>query len=167
MLTMQDLSIPMVAAVQGLVTGGSLGLVLAADIVLVSPKASFIPYYSEVGFSPDGGWTAWLPEIIGSTRAADVLMNNLTITADQAVAWGLANRLVPHESLRKTALETANTLSARPPGSLKRIKTLLKPESLEEKLEEERTNFVAQIDNPTTRETMLAFLGSINAKSEE
>ena len=59
MLAMQDLPLPIVAAVQGPVSGGSLGLVLAADMVLVSGRASFTPYYSQVGFSPDGGWTAW------------------------------------------------------------------------------------------------------------
>jgi 2-(1,2-epoxy-1,2-dihydrophenyl)acetyl-CoA isomerase len=163
MLAMQALPMPIVTAVQGRVTGGSLGLVLAADLVLVSPEASFTPYYREVGFSPDGGWTAWLPAIIGPTRASAVLLNNLTITAEQAVAWGMANRLVPHQNLESEAAATALQLSKGHSGSLKRIKTLLTPDGLAEALEREKKNFVTQIDTPETRASMLAFLSSMKA----
>ncbi|HEY5776542.1 MAG TPA: enoyl-CoA hydratase/isomerase family protein, partial [Xanthomonadales bacterium] len=54
-----------VCSVHGQVTGGSLGLLLAADHVIMRRGASITPYYSVVGFSPDGGWTALLPDIIG------------------------------------------------------------------------------------------------------
>jgi 2-(1,2-epoxy-1,2-dihydrophenyl)acetyl-CoA isomerase len=57
---LMNLSVPVIAAVHSIVTGGSLGLVLAADIIIVTPNTSFTPYYAEVGFSPDGGWTAIL-----------------------------------------------------------------------------------------------------------
>jgi enoyl-CoA hydratase/carnithine racemase len=163
MLAMQALPLPIVVAVQGLVTGGSLGLVLAADLVLVSPQASFIPFYSEVGFSPDGGWTTWLPAVIGRTRAADILLNNLTIPAEDAVRWGLVNRLVPPEALAEEAEAAALALSRRPPGSLKRIKALLSPDRLKEALALEQKNFVAQIDTPETRARMLEFLSSMKA----
>src|SRR5512137_29444 len=82
------LPVPIIAAVHGIVTGGSLGLTLAADIVLVAPEASFTPFYSVVGFSPDGGWTAMLPLLIGQKRASEILMLNRTILAEQAVQWG-------------------------------------------------------------------------------
>ena len=97
-LALVELPMPVVAAVHGIVTGGSLGLVLGCDVVLVAPEASFTPYYSVVGFSPDGGWTAMLPGIIGPQRSAEVLLRNLTISAQQAVNWGLASRLVPADT---------------------------------------------------------------------
>ncbi len=79
---------PTIAVVNGAVTGGSIGLVLACDLVIVSPQASFTPYYNVVGFSPDGGWTALLPSVIGTARTAEALLTNATITAQQAVEWG-------------------------------------------------------------------------------
>jgi len=72
-----DCRAPVIVAVDGQVTGGALGLVLAADVVLVTERATFQPYYVDVGFSPDGGWTALLPGIIGQKRASAVQLLNL------------------------------------------------------------------------------------------
>jgi 2-(1,2-epoxy-1,2-dihydrophenyl)acetyl-CoA isomerase len=80
-LALVELPLPVVAAVHGLVTGGSLGLVPGCDVVLVAPQASFTPYYSVVSFSPDGGWTAMLPSSIGPKRVAEVLLRNQTTSA--------------------------------------------------------------------------------------
>jgi len=157
-LAMVNLPIPIVAAVHGLVTGGSLGLVLASDIVLASPKASFTPYYSVVGFSPDGGWTALLPEIVGLKRTAEILMTNSTIIAEQAVAWGLANYLVTGEEIRAQALNIAQDIATKQPGSIRRTKCLLYPADLSERLETERRNFVEQIKTPETQKSLIAFL---------
>ena len=68
-LDLLSLPLPTVAAVHGMVTGGSVGLVLACDIVVAGPRASFAPWYTRVGYSPDGGWTALMPERIGRARA--------------------------------------------------------------------------------------------------
>ena len=106
-LALIDLPVPVVACVHGPVTGGSLGLVLAADLILVAPEASFTPYYSVIGPSPDGGWTAMLPAVIGEKRAAAVLMLNETISAEQAVAWGMAQRIVPGDVIRDEAQRVA------------------------------------------------------------
>jgi 2-(1,2-epoxy-1,2-dihydrophenyl)acetyl-CoA isomerase len=157
-LTMVDLRLPIVAAVHGQVTGGSMGLVLASDLVLIAPTASFTPYYSEVGFSPDGGWTAWLPEIIGVKRTIQILMLNETINADQALSWGLAHRLVPADQIQAEALKTAHQVAAKPPGSIQPTKRLLHPVDLANHLEAERRHFTAQIGKNETQKCMKAFL---------
>jgi 2-(1,2-epoxy-1,2-dihydrophenyl)acetyl-CoA isomerase len=157
-LALVELPVPVVAAVHGLVTGGSLGLVLGCDVVLVAPEASFTPYYSVVGFSPDGGWTAMLPGIIGPKRAAEVLLRNLSITAEQAVAWGLASRVVPAESIRAEALAVAQDLAAKKPGSLRHSKRLLTGSDLGARLEAERARFVEQIVAEEARQGIVAFL---------
>jgi 2-(1,2-epoxy-1,2-dihydrophenyl)acetyl-CoA isomerase len=157
-LGMVDLPVPVVAAVHGIVTGGSLGLVLASDIVLVTSEVSFTPYYNMVGFSPDGGWTAWLPQIIGPKRTAQILMQNATISAEQAVAWGLANHLVPREETRTQALETAQDIAAKQFGSIRQTKRLLYPADLAERLETERRHFIEQIKTQETEKSMIAFL---------
>ena len=63
-MAMIDCEKPIVTAVHGMVTGGSIGLVLASDIVLLSAKATFTPYCAAVGYSLDGGWIALLTEVI-------------------------------------------------------------------------------------------------------
>jgi 2-(1,2-epoxy-1,2-dihydrophenyl)acetyl-CoA isomerase len=159
-LTLAGLPIPVVAAVQGPVTGGSLGLVLAADLVLVTPEASFTPYYATVGFSPDGGWTAMLPAVIGPRRAAAALLLDQTISAEQAVAWGLAERCVPAEDLRAAAQAAAGRLAALTPGSLRRARRLLRGDesALACRLEAEREQFLAQVVTPEARQALAQFL---------
>ncbi len=160
-LALLDLPAPMVAAVQGPVTGGSLGLVLAADIVLVSPEAAFTPYYSAVGFSPDGGWTALLPAVIGKRRAAEVLYCNHTIDARMAVNWGLASRLVPRGTLGEKALQVCRQISRGHPGSQIRTRALLRFDDLNTRLGSELDQFVAQIGEPDTQERMMSFLAGM------
>ncbi|MCB9135878.1 MAG: enoyl-CoA hydratase/isomerase family protein [Anaerolineales bacterium] len=159
-LTMLDFPVPILTAVHGIVTGGSLGFVLASDVVLVSEKASFTPYYSVVGFSPDGGWTALLPHFIGLRRTSEILLNNETITAEQAVAWGLANRLVPAEHLATETLALAHTIATHKPLSLQATKQNLRSHlgDLETHLNTERERFVQTIMQPETQEGMLRFL---------
>jgi enoyl-CoA hydratase/carnithine racemase len=159
-LAMVELPVPIVAAVHGIVTGGSLGLVLGSDVVLVAPGASFTPYYSVVGFGPDGGWTAMLPAIIGLKRAAEVLLRNLTITAEQAVAWGLASRVVPIERIRGEALAVAQDLGAKKPGSIQHTKRLLNLDygDLAAQLQAERVRFVEQIGTEEARQGIASFM---------
>lgn len=124
-LALIDLPVPVVTAVHGIVTGGSLGFVLGSDIVLVAPEGSFTPYYSVVGPSPDGGWGTLLPLLIGPRRAAEVLYLNRTIDAETAVAWGLANRIVPADDIHEEALQTAQAIAQKVPGSVRHTRRLL------------------------------------------
>lgn len=156
-VAMIELPQPIVGAVHGIVTGGSLGLVLACDVVLLAPQASFTPYYSVVGFSPDGGWTAILPDVIGTQRAARVLMRNETINAEQAIVWGMASAIVPAEKIRDEARVVANDLAAKKPGSIARTKKLLWRD-VSARLEAERREFVQQIVTPEAQQGMAEFL---------
>jgi enoyl-CoA hydratase/carnithine racemase len=143
-----------------MLNGGSMGLVLASDIILVSPNASFTPYYSVVGFSPDGGWTMILPKIIGQKRTAEILMLNETITAENAVNWGLANRLVQKEKLQEEALKMAERLIQNKTGSIARAKHLLWYDinQLERLLEKERQQFIEQIQTEEALEGLQDFV---------
>ena len=164
-LSLIYLPVPIIAAVNGIVTGGSIGIVLACDIVLVSEKASFTPYYSVVGVSPDGGWTALLPSIIGRPRAASVIMLNETIAARQALDWGIACRLVPADQIQKAAIETAETVVGNKPGSIFHTKKLLNldRQSIESGLEAEREHFVQHIVTLEGKEAFVSFLKDLHA----
>ena len=125
LLAMIDLPQPVVVAVPGIVTGGSLGLVLAADIVLLAPQAAFKAHYVSAGFGPDGGWTALLPRLVGARRAAGALLLNRTLRAEEALDWGLANEIVPADELAARAGAIAQRLASTPTGTLRAAKRLL------------------------------------------
>lgn len=151
---------PTIAVVNGIVTGGSIGLVLACDLVIVSPQATFAPYYNVVGFSPDGGWTALLPTVIGATRTAEALLTNATLSAQQAVAWGLANRVVEGDRLRDEAQVMARHIAALKIGSLQRSIQLLRDHkrSALPKLANELQQFVEQIVTEEAQTGIAEFL---------
>lgn len=151
---------PTIAAVNGLVTGGSIGLVLAADMVLVTPNASFTPYYNVVGFSPDGGWTALLPSVIGYAKAAESLLTNATISAQQAVEWGLANRAVEADRVYDEARAAAEMIVTMKTSSVRRSIQLLREHKLAAvpKLQAELNQFIEQIGSEEAQQGMREFL---------
>ncbi|MGA9597515.1 MAG: enoyl-CoA hydratase/isomerase family protein [Acidimicrobiia bacterium] len=161
MLAMMRLPQPIVTAVHGIVTGGSLGLLLASDVVLVSPGVTITPWYSEVGFSPDGGWTALLPDLIGEKRTALILLRNESITAEETVDWGLASDVLPAETIRDRAVTLASEIAAMKQGSTASIKRLLSRDVdvIAARLEDERSAFVQQFLTAEARAGMAAFLG--------
>lgn len=80
---------PVVAAVQGAVAGGGLGLMLSADYVVASADAKFVSRYANIGLTPDLGVSTLLPAAIGQRRALQLLLQDRTLTAVEAIAWGL------------------------------------------------------------------------------
>lgn len=161
-LALLDLPIPVIGRVHGPVTGGALGLVLACDLVAVTPAAFFQPYYVDVGFSPDGGWSALLPERIGAARARVVQLLNRRISAAEAVEWGIATTLVEPGELDSTIALWLETLGAKVASALGCTKArLLPPErraAYAAGLEAERRSFVAQITGAAAHEGMARFL---------
>lgn len=154
-----DCRLPVLAVVNGQVTGGALGFVLAADIVLVTDRASFTPYYVEAGFSPDGGWTAMLPDLIGRTRATTVQLLNQTITARQALDWGLATAYAEHAELDRAVKELSEQLLGKKPGSVGSTRRLMRPADLESRLARERERFVEQVVTGEAMAGIKAWLG--------
>jgi 2-(1,2-epoxy-1,2-dihydrophenyl)acetyl-CoA isomerase len=155
-----DCPLPVIAAVDGQVTGGSLGLVLAADIVLVTERATFRPYYTEVGLSPDGGWAVLLPDIIGRKRASAVQLLNQKITADQALDWGLATAYANSEDLDDALEELSLQLRGKHMGSIHQTRRLLRPDELGKRLDDEKQRFLAQIETPEAIAGIRRFLGT-------
>lgn len=151
---------PVVAAVHGVVTGGSIGLVLAADLVYLAPEAAFKAHYATAGFGPDGGWTALVGRLAGPRRAASALLLNRTIRPDEAVAWGLASEVVAAERLQETANAAAHKIAAYPVGTMRAAKVLLRRDrgSLAADLEAERERFLELIATPQAKAGVDDFL---------
>ncbi len=90
---LRSLPVPVVAGVQGPAAGAGLGLVLAADVVVASDRASFLAAYGAVGLSPDCGVSALLPAVVGPRRAALILLTGLRLDAATALEWGLVGQV--------------------------------------------------------------------------
>ncbi len=146
-LALIDLPQIVVAAVHGHVTGGSIGLVLASDLVVMAETAVFKAHYVSAGFAPDGGWTAMLPRRIGASRVAACLYANRAIRAEEALALGLAYEICPGAAVRSTAQALAGRIAAAPAGTLLSAKRLLAADrpAVAAGLEAERVAFVAQV----------------------
>ena len=159
-LALIDLPQPVVAAVHGIVTGGSIGLVLAADLVFLAPEAVFKAHYATAGFGPDGGWTALVGRLAGIHRAAAALLLNRSVRAEEAVAWGLANEVVAAGALPSTVAAAARRLAAYPAGTLRAAKRLLWGDRarLAADLEAERRHFLELIAQPAAIQGVDAFL---------
>src|SRR5579862_205371 len=98
---------PIVAAVQGAAVGAGLGLALAADFRVAAPEARFAANFVKLGFHPGFGVSLTLPRLIGPQKAALMCLTARRIKADEALAWGLVDAVVPTESLREAALSLA------------------------------------------------------------
>jgi 2-(1,2-epoxy-1,2-dihydrophenyl)acetyl-CoA isomerase len=160
-LAMLRLPQPIVVAVHGMVSGGSLGLVLGGDVVLMAPDATITPWYTAVGFSPDGGWTALLPDVIGPKRTARILYTNESIGAEAALQWGLATEIVPGDEVDERAAAVALELAEMKPAAVGSARRLLHRDldGVAARLEDEKDAFVRQILTSEAQKGMAAFLG--------
>ena len=148
-----------VCAVQGQVTGGSLGLLLAADHVIMCRGKTITPYYSVVGFSPDGGWTAILPDIIGRQQTMHWLASNTSNDADTCLALGLVHQVVETDC-DTAALAWAETVADKHVGSIASSRKLLNSDigHLGLRLEAERKSFISQVQTQQTLDGIDSFL---------
>ncbi len=94
---------PVVAAVQGAAIGGGLGVAMMADFRVASPDARFAANFSRLGFHQGFGLSVTLPGVVGQQRALDLLYTGRRVNGEEAAAMGLADRLVPAESLNEEA----------------------------------------------------------------
>ena len=113
-LKIRQLAKPVLAAVNGPVAGAAMGIVLACDLRIAAENARFVVGFSGIGLAPDSGVSLFLPALIGLGRAAEYTYTNQPISAEQALAWGLVNRVSSAEALPAAALAWAVELSQGP-----------------------------------------------------
>ncbi|MGW4596109.1 2-cyclohexenylcarbonyl CoA isomerase [Streptomyces sp. NPDC004457] len=131
---------PVVAAVNGVAAGAGFGFALAADYRLVADSASFNTSFAGVALTADSGISWTLPRVIGPSRAADLLLFPRSISADDALELGIANRVVPLAELRAEAGKVARALASGPTVAYAAIKEAVAfglTHSLAETLEKE------------------------------
>ncbi|MFM2280458.1 MAG: hypothetical protein RLZZ444_2689 [Pseudomonadota bacterium] len=161
-LSLLAFPVPVIARIQGGVTGGAAGLMLAADLVALDHQAFIQPYYSMVGFAPDGGWTALLPERIGPARAASIQFLNRRIAAEEARSLGLADRIGPVEALDGIVDEWLASIASKSRLSLMATRKLIwderRLETVRDRLAAEKQAFLDLIGRQETKEGMRRFL---------
>ncbi len=116
---------PVIACINGTAAGGGLSLALACDLRIASEDARLTMAYSGIGLAADGGSSYTLPRLVGSARAAELLLFSEPIDAHRALELGMVNRVVQAAELRSATAEWATRLARRPAGSLAEIKGLL------------------------------------------
>lgn len=113
-LQLRRLGKPIIAAINGAVAGAALGIALACDLRIAAEDTRFIVGFSGIGLAPDSAVSLILPQLIGLGRATEYTFTNQPITAEQALAWGLVNRVVPAKDLAAAASTWAEELARGP-----------------------------------------------------
>ncbi|MEJ0026606.1 MAG: enoyl-CoA hydratase/isomerase family protein [Rhizomicrobium sp.] len=122
---------PIVAAVQGAAVGAGLGLALVADFRVAAPEARFSANFVKLGFHPGFGITHTLPRIVGAQRAALMCLTGRRIKAEEALAWGLVDEVVPLDELRAAALRLAREIAEAAPLAVQATRATLRRELAE------------------------------------
>lgn len=134
------LNAPVVTAVHAMTAGGGVGVIAGSDFVLASPDAKFYAAFAAIGIANDSSSSYFLPRRMGPRRAAQFLLLNETMSAEEAAVVGLINRVVPAGSLAEEAMALARKLAQGPTIAYGEMKNLLLSslsETLETQLEHE------------------------------
>lgn len=121
-LAMRALAKPIIARVHGPAVGVGCNYALASDIIIASDQAKFGQVFVKIGLMPDGGSTFFLPRLVGYSRAFELMATGDIISASDALALGMINRVVRAEELDATVDGTAERLAAAAPIALAKIK---------------------------------------------
>jgi enoyl-CoA hydratase/carnithine racemase len=151
---------PVVAAVTGHAVGIGATLLLHCDLVYVAAKARLSMPFVKLGLVPEFAASLLLPQRAGYLRAAEALLLSQPIAAEEAVAMGLANMVVPDEQVVDVAREVAERFNALPPEGVRETKRLLRESQrrpVEDRILEEARLFGARLGGPEVREAVAAF----------
>ena len=124
-LVMQRMAKPVIAALNGAAAGAGLSIALAADVRLMAEGARLTTGYARRGLSPDGGMSWFLPRLVGSNRAADLLLTGRDFDAEEAQQIGLVAAVYPDARFREEVARYAADLAARAPIGVMNTKRLL------------------------------------------
>jgi 2-(1,2-epoxy-1,2-dihydrophenyl)acetyl-CoA isomerase len=113
---------PVVGGVNGVAVGAGLGLAMATDVRLVARSARLMAGYTRIGGSPDAGLTITLPQTMGYERAMRFMMENRTVTGEEAVALGMAGEVVDDDKFAERLEAYCQALCQWSPITLRLLK---------------------------------------------
>jgi 2-(1,2-epoxy-1,2-dihydrophenyl)acetyl-CoA isomerase len=140
-LTIHNLPMPVIAAVNGVAAGAGANIALACDIVVAARSASFVQAFCKLGLMPDSGGTWILPRLVGSARAMGLALLGNKLSADQAAAWGMIWQCVEDAEFAGTIDALARQFAVAPTRGLAATKEAIRrswQRSFAEQLDVER-----------------------------
>ena len=124
--TMQQITVPTIAAVNGHAIGAGCDLTMMCDIRIASEKAIFAESFMRVGLIPGDGGAWFLPRVIGMSRACEMSYTCDMIDATKADKWGMVSEVVAPDQLLDTAMAMAKRIAAHPPIGIRLAKKLIR-----------------------------------------
>ncbi len=152
---------PVIAAINGYALGGGCELALAADLRVAADDARLGQPEIQLGLIPGAGGTQRLPRLVGPARAKDIVFTGRMVGAEEALAIGLVDRVVPSADVYRTALELAARLATGPAYALRAAKEAIDrglEVDLDTGLELERVQFAALFATEDRTTGMTSFL---------
>ena len=152
---------PVIGAINGVAVGAGLSLALACDIRIAGASARFSAIFVKRGISPDTGVTWFLPRLVGSDRALEMLWTGRMVGAEEAVSLGLATEVVPDDQLRSRTAELASAIAHGPSIAIEISKRLVRDSEgsdLVTQIEQEEFLQAATRGTEDAKEGRLSFL---------
>jgi 2-(1,2-epoxy-1,2-dihydrophenyl)acetyl-CoA isomerase len=152
---------PVLAAVHGAVAGAGMSLMFAADLAVAAADTRFTLAYSNIGASPDGGSTYFLPRLVGYRKAMELALLPERFDAQTAQSLGLVNWVVPPEQLGQEGVRIARRLASGPTRAYAEAKRLFNQSggaAMEAQMEEELRAFARCARTADLREGVTAFV---------
>jgi len=152
---------PVIAAVSGWCLGGGCELALSCDMIVASETARFGQPEITIGVIPGAGGTQRLARLVGKAIAMEMVLNNRTLTAEEALRFGMVNRVVPVERFLEEACALAQEIAGRAPLAVRLAKEAINnafETSLTDGLANERRAFYLLFSSQDQKEGMTAFI---------
>jgi enoyl-CoA hydratase len=157
----QTIKKPVIAAVSGWALGGGCELAMSCDMIVASERARFGQPEINLGVIPGAGGTQRLTKAVGKAIAMEMVLNNRTLTAEEALHHGMINRVEPVESYLETAIKLAAEIAARAPLAVRLGKAAVNhafESFLADGIKDERQAFTMLFATEDQKEGMAAFL---------
>lgn len=113
---------PVIASVNGVAAGGGCNLALACDMIIVAEQARFSQIFVKGNLHPDTGGTYFLPRMVGTARAMELMLTGRMVSAQEAAEIGMVNAVVPLEELKNATLQMAGEIAKASPVVSRMIK---------------------------------------------
>ncbi len=158
---LQRIGKPVIAAVSGFALGGGCELAMACDMIVASETAQFGQPEINLGVIPGAGGTQRLTLAVGKALAMEMVLNGRYLSADEALRYGLVNRIYPVEVYLEETVRLANEIAARAPVALRLAKEAVNAAfemPLRAGLDHERRLFYLLFSTDDQKEGMDAFI---------
>jgi enoyl-CoA hydratase len=152
---------PVIAAVSGWALGAGMEVALSCDMIVAAESAKFGQPEVLLGVIPGGGGTQRLVRALGKAVAMEMILNNRTLSAVEALEFGLVNRVVEVEAYLEAAIKLAVEIAGRAPLAVRAAKKMVNrafEQALTDGLSEERQEFYNLFDTEDQKEGMRAFI---------